>query len=131
MAKEKGNFLTRFLDKVDPLKLDDLATVEARRIMLGVERNGDGVSRKDIPRILQILSDKDGENLGVVERGPNEVSTRINGERVSVMGIDKKDGLLSVSFDGKEDVVHDPNLVGDILMRRMAERKRENLDNRK
>lgn len=132
MAGKEGNFITRFLDKIDAVVLNKPAIGEAQRIKEGVEllsrQTNPTIERKDIPELLQIFADKDGENLGVVERIPNEVSTIINGERVSVKGIDKKDGLLRVSFDGKKgDTVHDPSVVGDILTRRMAIGKRENL----
>ena len=136
MGRERGNIITRLIDKVDAVVLNRRAVAEAQRIREGIEllsrKTNPGIERKDIPELLGIFADKDGGNLGVIERSPNEVSTVINGERVLVVGIGNENGELRVSFDdSQEDVVHNPNLVGDILMRRMAERKRENLVHRK
>lgn len=130
MNQEKGNFITRFLDRIDTLIPEDPVTGEARRIRLGAEllkgQSGSGVSRKDIPKVLGILADKDGKGL-VVERSPDQVSATIKGEKVAVWGIDQT-GELRVSFGGEESVVHDPSGVGDILIRRMAALdKKENL----
>ncbi len=135
MTKERGSFLTRFMDKIDAPVPNKPAIVEAQRIKDKIEslsrKEIPSMRRKDIPELLRVMADQDDKNLGVIRRTPNRVSTRIDGKRVSITNIDRENKPLRVYFGGERNVVYDPNIVGDILAGGVAKRKRENLDNRK
>ncbi len=113
---ERSNFITRFLDRIDAPLPESPAVVEAQRIMDEkqlLKRQTDNFSRKDIPKVLEILSQN------VVERSPNQVSAVVAGEKISIEGIDggEKDAL-KININGKKSIVHNPHLVGDILKRK-------------
>lgn len=118
---EKSNFITRFLDKIDALVPEKSANVEARRIeeaKRSLKGRIDNFSRKDIPKMLGILSQD------MVERSPNQVFATIDGKKILIEGIDgNENSVLKVTVDGEENIVHNPHLVGDILIRESDNRK--------
>jgi hypothetical protein len=100
---------------------DDPIKVEARRIIeeIGLEtrKNLPNISRKDIPKVLEMLSQQN-DRPTMVKRQPNEVSVVLfnGGINMSVRGVDDKEGALNVTINGEEYSVHYPRSVGDMLI---------------
>lgn len=123
-----SDFVARGRSFLDVLNNFDLPVpgnpimLEVQRIKEGAQRGIPGIERKDIPKLLEALADQDSHNIGIVVRTPNGASTIIGGMNVSVHGLSDKNDPLRVVINGQENIVHDPALFGDILMRKM-ERK--------